>query len=85
MKKQSNNKKCEVCLVDATCLCYKCMSYYCDICFKSAHKNEARASRKKEIIDCIVPIDVKCPEHNLVPLNLFCLDEKGNYILFIIL
>ena len=24
-----------------------------------------------------VPIDIKCPEHDRVPINLFCLDEKG--------
>ena len=84
METQSIIKKCEVCLAEATCLCYKCMSYYCDICFKSAHKNEKRVSHKKENID-FLPIDVKCPEHNLVPLNLFCLDEKSKQILFLIL
>ena len=51
MEKKYINKKCEVCLAEATCLCYKCMSYYCDICFKSAHKDERRASHKKEKVD----------------------------------
>ena len=54
------------------------MSYYCDNCFKISHNNEKRKSHKKEKIDYYVPIDIKCPEHGLVPMNLFCLDDKGN-------
>ena len=86
MEIQPNIRKCEVCLVDATCLCFECMSYFCDTCFKSSHNNEARKSHKKEKIDYYVPIDVKCPEHKLIPMNLFCLDEKSNLntILFLI-
>jgi len=79
-----NLKKCEVCLENATCLCFKCMSYYCDTCFKSSHNNEKRASHLKEKIDYFVPIDVKCPEYNLIPLNLFCLNEKGNSFIIIL-
>ena len=78
MDTKSHIKKCEVCLEDATCLCYKCMSYYCDNCFKTSHNNDKRKSHKKEKIDYYVPIDIKCPEHGLVPMNLFCLDDKGN-------
>ena len=33
---------------------------------------------EKQSIDVFVPIDIKCPEHPSVPLNLFCTDEKGN-------
>ena len=25
-------KKSEVCLIDATCLCFQCMTYFCDSC-----------------------------------------------------
>ena len=71
-------KKCEICLLDANCLCFQCMSYFCDSCFKSAHNNESRKAHKKEKIDYFVPLDLKCTEHNLVPMNLFCLDEKSN-------
>ena len=70
-------KKCEVCLLNATCLCYKCMSYFCDNCYNYFHKIEERKSHTKEKIDYFIPIDIKCPEHNLIPMNLFCLDEKG--------
>ena len=80
MEVKSIIKKCEVCMVNATCLCFKCMSYYCDTCFKNAHDNEKRKSHKKEKIDYFVPFDVRCPEHELVPTNLFCIDDKGNLI-----
>ena len=53
------------------------MNYYCDSCFKIAHSKEETQSHKKEKIDYYVPIDLKCPEHNLIPMNLFCVDEKG--------
>ena len=32
----------------------------------------------KEKIDYNVPIDTRCQDHNTVPINLFCIDEKGN-------
>ena len=79
MENHSKTKKCELCLIDATCLCYKCMSYYCDSCFNFFHKNEERKSHQKEKIDYYVPINVKCSEHKLVPMNLFCVDDKGKY------
>lgn len=77
MEIKSKLKKCEICLTDANCLCYKCMSYYCHSCYNFVHKNEERKSHKKEKIDYLVPLDVKCPEHKLIPLNLFCVDDKG--------
>ena len=70
-------RKCENCLVDATCLCFKCMSYFCESCFKLFHNNEKRKSHKKEKIDYFIPIETKCPEHDLGTMNLFCLDEKS--------
>ena len=71
-------KKCEVCKIDATCLCFQCMSYFCDSCFKLSHNNEEFKPHKKEKIDYFVPIDLKCPEHKLYPMKLFCTNEKGN-------
>jgi hypothetical protein len=71
-------KKCEVCGIDATCLCFQCMSYYCDSCCKLHDKNEQNKSHKKDKIDYFVPIDLKCPEHKLYPNGLFCINEKGN-------
>lgn len=31
-----------------------------------------------------VPIDLKCQEHPDIPLNLFCVEEKGNIFNYII-
>ncbi len=70
-------KKCEICKIDATCVCFICMSYYCDSCFNLSHMNEEYKLHKKEKIDYFSPIDVKCLEHKLYPMSLFCLDEKG--------
>ena len=71
-------KKCEFCKIYATCLCFKCMSYFCDSCFKLGHNIEEYKLHKKEKIDLFVPIDLKCPEHMLHPMILFCVNEKGN-------
>ena len=84
MEIKLKQKKCEICLVDASCICYQCMSYFCDSCYTFVHKNEERKLHKKEKIDYYIPIDIKCPEHNLVPMNLFCLDDKGNLIILYI-
>ena len=71
-------KNCEVCKNEAKCLCFKCMSYFCDSCFKLSHSNEEYKNHKKDKIDLFVPIDLKCPEHKLYPMGLFYTNEKGN-------
>ena len=81
-------KKCEVCKIDATCLCFKCMSYFCEKCYTLSHSNEEFKSHKKDKIDYNVPIDLKCQEYKLYPLELFCTTDKGNiynylYLLFL--
>ena len=45
------------------------------------HDKQKNSQHKKEPIDPYIPFDLKCPEHPDIPLNLFCLDEKGNNIL----
>ena len=70
-------KKCEICKITATSLCLKCNSYYCDLCFKYVHEKDSNQSHIKENIDPFVPIETKCPEHPQIPMNLFCVDEKG--------
>ncbi len=78
---QKNYKLCDMCKdVEATSLCPQCFSYYCDDCYKPVHNRQKNKEHKKEKIDYNVPIDTRCPEHNTSPINLFCLDEKGNYI-----
>ena len=71
-------KKCEFCKKDATCLCFQCFSYFCESCFKLGHSNEEFQAHKKDKYDYFVPIDLKCPEHKLYPMGLFCVNEKGN-------
>ncbi len=39
-------------------------------------KKKIQAIKKKKI-DYFAPIDTKCPENEKVPINLFCIDEKG--------
>ena len=75
-------KECEICKSKATCLCFQCISYFCEAWFKYVHDKEVNSTHKKEIIDPFVPIDVKCPEHDKYPLDFFCVDEKGKSNLF---
>ena len=78
---QKNYKQCDMCKgVEASSLCPQCFSYYCDDCYKPVHNRQNNKAHKKEKIDYNVPIDTRCPEHTTIPINLFCLDEKGNYI-----
>ena len=78
-EKKKNFKLCDICESQATLLCLECLTnYYCDSCYKMIHDKKVKNNHKPEKIDYFVPIDTKCPEHPNVPLNLFCLDEKGN-------
>ena len=51
-QKSSNIKKCEICENEATSLCFKCISYFCDSCYKFIHdkQNNSLHKRKKQII-----------------------------------
>ena len=73
-------KKCDVCGYEAKSLCFKCMQYFCDSCYQTAHKIEEKKSHVKEKIDYFCPIDIKCPLHKIHPMVLFCIDEKGKLI-----
>ena len=76
-KNKKNIKTCEICGNDATSLCFKCISYFCDSCYKFIHDKKINSNHKKEKIDYFVPIDTKCPDHPKDRINLFCVDEKG--------
>ena len=82
---QNNNqiKKCEICESYATSLCYQCISYFCDACFKFVHDKQNNSKHKKEPVDPFLPIDTKCPDHSKIPVNLFCIDDKGKLYIFI--
>ena len=78
MEAKPDYKKCDICKLEATYLCHKCMCYFCDSCFNFVHNKDANKNHTKENIDYYVPFDLKCPEHNLHVMDLFCVDEKGN-------
>ena len=74
--------KCDVCEQDASSLCFECMMYFCDTCYKNYHEKKISKNHKKEKLDYFMPVELKCHAHPKNPLNLFCTDEKGknNYI-----
>ena len=79
MEIKKNCKQCEICKVrEAIILCFDCHSYFCEICYKCVHDRKKNSNHKKEKIDLFIPIDTKCPEHEGILMNLFCIDEKGN-------
>jgi len=76
-----NSKQCEMCKdEEATTLCLDSYIYFCESCFKLVHDKKKNSNHKKEKIDLFVPIDTMCPEHKRVPMNLFCIDEKGKKV-----
>ena len=80
-----NIRACEICGSYATSLCFKCISYFCDSCYKFVHEKEQNSKHIKENIDPYVPIYTKCPDHPKIIMNLFCNDEKGKFIYFLII
>ena len=79
MEVQKNIKQCEICEdEEAKTLCLDCHSYFCEACFKYVHDKKKKKSHKKEKIDLFIPIETKCPEHEGILMNLFCVEEKGN-------
>ena len=73
-----NYKLCEICKSEANSLCLECISYFCEECYKYIHGKKENSKHKKEKIDYFVPIETKCKDHQKVPINLFCVDDKGN-------
>ena len=79
-QKPLNKKICEYCGIDASCLCFECLEYFCDSCFKLIHEKKLRTHHKKEDIDPYIPFDLKCRNHPNIPNNLFCTDEKSKLL-----
>ena len=80
--KKYKEKTCELCGELAKSLCLKCNSYFCDSCYKFVHEKKKNNNHQKEDIDPFVPFDTKCPEHPNVPVNLFCIDDKGKLFIY---
>ena len=79
-KIQNNFKKCDICGEQASSLCFNCIMYLCDSCFKLIHDKEQNKNHSKEKIDYFAPIDLKCPEHPKIPMSLFCLNDMRKYL-----
>lgn len=80
--KQKEIKECDFCSSKAIYACFECSHYFCENCYKFIHNKEKNSQHKREDIDPYVPIDIKCPIHPKVPLNLFCLEEKGKILIY---
>ena len=82
-----HKKICELCKETATSICFDCSFYLCDSCFKYLHEKKSNSEHKKEAIDPFISMEIKCPVHPNVPMNLFCLNEKSNkyYLIFILI
>ena len=80
--KKYKEKTCELCGELAKSLCLKCNSYFCDSCYKFVHEKKKNNNHQKVDIDPFVPFDTKCPEHPNVPVNLFCIDDKGKLFIY---
>ena len=78
-KNNSFIKKCDICKEDAIYICFSCKQYFCESCYKFIHNKPINSNHKKENIDLYIPLELKCQEHPDNPLNLFCLNETGNY------
>ena len=76
-KKQKQIKECDFCGKYATSLCYDCLLYFCQNCYKFIHDMEKNNTHKKENIDPFVSIELKCSQHSKFPITLFCLTEKS--------
>ena len=78
-------KNCNYCSSKAECICFECLNYFCDACFKIIHDLK-KVNHKKEKIDPFIPLDIKCENHPRGILDFFYVDEKGTYhILFLYL
>ena len=75
-----NYKKCEICKNEAKNICYICMNFYCDSCYRFVHEKEANSQHKKENIDYFAPFDTKCKDHPTNSIGLFCVDDSGKKI-----
>jgi len=73
-------KECDLCEETATSLCFQCIQYFCEKCYKFIHDKKKNNQHQKENIDPFIPIELKCTEHPGNQLNLFCLNENSKYI-----
>lgn len=70
-------KFCEICKDSPKYICFDCGFYLCDSCFKFIHEKKANLEHKKEVLNTLIPMNIKCQEHPKNPMNLFCVTEKS--------
>ena len=76
-------KQCGICKSPANFICFDCSTnFYCEKCFKTIHNKTNNLFHPKFEIDYFIQAKTLCQEHPTIPLNLFCLTENGNYILY---
>ena len=77
---KGSNKNCEMCELNATCLCFECNFYFCDKCYKLVHDlRKNNQEHKKELINPFISFDLKCRIHKDQKNSLFCLNDKGKF------
>ena len=74
-------KYCNICQLNAKFLCFECDLYFCESCYDLIHSRQKDKSHKKENINQFIPIELKCSIHSKERLNLFCINDKGNYFI----
>ena len=79
-KRIFKEKLCEICDEPAKSLCLDCANYLCEACYKYIHEKKKNINHKKEAIDPFNPMDIKCPDHPKIPMNLFCKDDQGKIL-----
>jgi len=77
-------KKCNLCLLEASSICFKCKKYFCDNCYKIIHEIKKNNEHEKTKINPYLSIDFFCQNHPEYPLELFCLNDGGKDIIYII-
>jgi len=72
-------KKCNLCNSDSFWICFQCKKYYCDKCWKIIHEIKKEKAHEKTKINPYLSLDFFCSNHQEYPLELFCLNDKGNF------
>ena len=78
MEEKIKNYFCDLCKEPATNICYNCSFYLCNSCSEFLHEKSINSNHNKEIINGIIPINLKCKIHTKIPLSLFNVEKKGN-------
>ena len=72
-----NEKKCDLCEEKTSNIFFEYSFFLCDSCFNFLHAKKSKEAHKKEEIKPYFSMKMKCPLHPKIPLNLFCIEEKG--------